>query len=299
MQPLYGGVETGGTWCVCALGSGPGQLESVEQFQTTAPDETIAQIVEFFASRPRPTAIGIGSFGPVDVDPTSQRWGSVTTTPKPGWQNVSIAGIVRDALGVPVAFDHDVAVAALGEHRWGAGRGVSALSYVTVGTGIGTGLLIDGRPWHGLLHPEVGHIRIPHDRARDPFPGTCPSHGDCWEGLACGPAIEARWGTRGVELDDDHPAWELESEYVAAGILSIVAVFSPQRVILGGGVMDRSGLLERVRDKLRGLVDGYLATPLLGEEIDRFLVAPGLGDHAGVLGAIALAQTIPEDALRA
>lgn len=291
MEPLYGGVETGGTWCVCALGRGPERLERREEFRTTTPVETIERIVAFFDQGPRPVAIGIGSFGPVDVDPASRAWGSVTTTPKPGWQHVALAGPIRHALSVPVAFDHDVVTAALGEHRWGAARGISALSYVTVGTGIGGGLLIDGRPWHGLLHPEVGHLRIPHDRARDPFEGTCPWHRDCWEGLACGPAIAARWGATGDELADDHPAWELEAEYVALGLLGIVTVFSPRMVVLGGGVMQRAGLLERVRTHLRGLLGGYLASPLMGERIDEFIVAPQLGDDAGVLGAIALAQT--------
>jgi fructokinase len=287
---IYGGVETGGTWCVCALGTGPDAIERQEQFRTAEPGETLDRIVEFFAAGPRPDAVGVGSFGPVDLDPRSPTWGHVTTTPKPGWQHTAVAPVLRDRLGVPVAFDHDVAAAAVGEHRWGAGRDTTALAYVTIGTGIGAGLLIDGRPWHGLLHPEVGHLRIPHDRGRDPFGGVCPMHGDCWEGLASGPAIGARWDTPGAELADDHPAWALEAEYVALGLLSLVAVFSPQRIILGGGVMDRPGLLDGVRTQLRDLLAGYLETPLLGDRIDEFLVAPALGDHAGVLGALALAQ---------
>jgi fructokinase len=287
---IYGGVETGGTWCVCAIGTGPGAIERQEQFRTTEPEETLGRIVAFFAEGPRPDAIGVGSFGPVDLDPASPTWGHVTTTPKPGWQHTAVAPVLAQRLGVPVAFDHDVAAAAVGEHRWGAGRGASALAYVTVGTGIGAGLLIDGRPWHGLLHPEVGHLRIPHDRDRDPFAGVCPMHGDCWEGLASGPAIERRWGAPGAELDDDHAAWALEAEYVALGLLSLVAVFSPQRIILGGGVMDRPGLRAGVRAQLRELVGGYLETPLLADRIDEFVVAPALGDDAGVLGALALAQ---------
>ncbi len=287
----YGGVETGGTWCVCAVGSGPSEIERQEQFRTAGPDETIERIVGFFHAEPRPEAVGIGSFGPVDVDPRSPTWGYVMTTPKPGWRHVALAPVVRERLGVPVAFDHDVAAAALGEYRWGAGGQVRALCYVTVGTGIGAGLLIDGKPWHGLVHPEVGHIRIPHDRERDSFAGACPAHGDCWEGLAAGPAIERRWGKPAEELPDEHPAWELEAEYLALGILSIVCVFSPERIVLGGGVMERRGLLEMVRTRLRELVAGYLPTPLLADDIDKFLVPPGLGDRAGVLGAIALAET--------
>lgn len=288
----FGGVETGGTWCVCALGSGPGEIEVREQFRTTTPAQTLERIVAFFASRPRPAAVGIGSFGPVVVDPASPRWGQVTTTPKPGWQHTDVAGVIGRALGVPVAFELDVTAAAIGEHRWGAGRGAESLCYLTVGTGIGGGVLIDGRPLHGLIHPEVGHLRVPHDRDRDPYPGCCPAHGDCWEGLACGPAIAERWGADPRELPDEHPAWELEAQYIALGVLSIVMVASPRRVILGGGVLERAGLLDRVRAHLPALIAGYLDDPLLGSGIARYLVAPELGDDAGVLGAIALAERL-------
>jgi fructokinase len=290
MPGLYGGVETGGTWCVCALGSGPGEIEARETFRTAEPAPTLERIVDFFATHPAPQAIGVGSFGPIDVDPGSPSWGHVMNTPKPGWRHTALAGVLRERLGVPVAFDLDVAASALGEQRWGAGRGAPSLAYVTAGTGIGAGLLIDGRPRHGLLHPEVGHLRIPHDRDRDPYPGACALHGDCWEGLACGPALEQRWGCPAAELPDEHPAWALEAEYLALGILSIVSVFSPHRVILGGGIMDRAGLMTGVRERLRELLGGYLESPLLAERIDEYLVAPELGDDAGVLGAIAMAQ---------
>jgi fructokinase len=191
---------------------------------------------------------------------------------------------------VPVAFDNDVDASAVGEHRWGAGQGTEALCYLTVGTGIGAGLLIEGRPVHGLVHPEVGHIRIPRHGDNDSFGGVCPVHGDCWEGLASGPAIAEQWQVRPQELADDHPAWEIEADYLALGILSIVLVASPERVIVGGGVMERPALLEMVRRRLPELVAGYLETPLLGEDIDSYLVSPALGDRAGALGAIALAQ---------
>jgi fructokinase len=289
---LYGGVETGGTWCVCALGTGPGRLVAHERFRTGPPQETLERIIAFFASdaHPAPAAIGVGSFGPADVDPQSARWGSVTTTPKPGWAHTPVAPVLRERLGVPIAFDTDVNAAALGEQRWGAGREARSLCYLTVGTGIGGGVLVKGRPLHGLVHPEVGHLRVPHDLARDPFAGICPFHGDCWEGLASGPALSARWGTDGRELPDDHSAWALEAEYLALGILAVVMVASPHRVILGGGVMERAPLLGLVRRRLRGLLGGYLDAPELGEGIERYLVAPELGDDAGVLGAIALAQ---------
>jgi fructokinase len=289
MSELYGGVETGGTWCVCAVGRGPGEIVREQQFPTTHPRETLARIVEFFRAGPALTAIGVGSFGPVDLDPESPTWGHVTTTPKPGWQHVSVAPVIRDELGVPVAFDNDVNAAALGEYRWGAGEGAASVCYLTVGTGIGAGLLLDGRPRHGLVHPEVGHIRIPRDPG-DAFEGTCPVHGDCWEGLACGPAMAKRWDTSPEELPDDHPAWGLEAGYLALGILSIVLVASPERMIVGGGVMEQPALPGMVRRRLRELLAGYLETPALGDAIDSYLVAPALGDRAGVLGAIALAQ---------
>jgi len=290
MTELYGGVETGGTWCVCALGYGPDQIVAEQQFPTSAPAPTLARIAQFFEQYPGAAAIGIGSFGPVDLDLASPTWGHVTTTPKPGWQHVAVAGVIRDRLRVPVVFETDVSAAAVGEHRWGAGQGVTALCYLTVGTGIGGGLLFEGRPWHGLVHPEVGHLRVPHDRLRDPFEGSCSVHGDCWEGLASGHAIAERWRLAPEGLPSDHPAWELEAEYLALGILSIVMIASPQRVILGGGVMEQAPLLAMIRSRLRGLVAGYLETPLLGEGIDSYLVSPALGDRAGVLGAIALAR---------
>lgn len=284
---LYGGVETGGTWCVCALGTGPDDIREHEQFRTTSPEETLGRIISFFGSHPGASAIGIGSFGPVDADRESATWGHVTTTPKPGWQRTAVATVVRDALQVPVGFDTDVNAAALGEYRWGAGSGLGSLCYLTVGTGIGAGLVIDGEPVHGLVHPEVGHIRVP---LRDGFAGVCPVHGDCWEGLASGTAIAERWQCSPAELPDDHPAWPLEADYLALGILSIVLVASPERVIAGGGVMERGALLGMVRSRLRDLNGGYLDTPMLGDRIDEYLVAPALGDRAGVLGAIVLAE---------
>lgn len=290
MSELYGGIETGGTWCVCALGRSPDDILAEDQFRTAQPQPTLERIIKFFRQHPAPAAVGLGSFGPVDVDPKSSTWGHVTTTPKPGWQHVSVASVIRERLGVPVVFENDVSAAAMGEYRWGAGVDANAPCYVTVGTGVGAGLIVNGRPWHGLVHPEVGHIRIPHDRAEDPFEGNCPIHGDCWEGLASGPALEQRWKVSPDELSDDHPAWKLEAEYLALGILAIVLVASPDRVILGGGVMERGPLLGMVRRRLVELLADYLQTPLLRDRIDAYLVSPALGDRAGVLGAIALAH---------
>lgn len=292
MSGVYGGVETGGTWCVCALGSGPGDIWESVEFPTAGPEETIDRIVSFFESHPAPDAIGIGSFGPVDADTDSSTWGQVTTTPKPGWQRTPLATTIRDRLDVPVAFDTDVAAAALAEHEWGAGRNRPNLCYLTVGTGIGAGLLVDGRTLRGLVHPEAGHIFVPHDRARDPFGGVCPVHGDCWEGLAAGSAIAARWQTPPDRLADEHPAWLLEAEYLALGIVNLIMVFSPERVVVGGGVLEHARLLDMIRRRVPALVAQYLDRPQLGEAIDSYLVPPQLGDRAGVLGAVALAQDL-------
>jgi len=295
--PLYGGIEAGGTKFVCAIGSGPDDIRAEERFPTTLPAETIPRAIAFFhrwqdAGGPALSAIGIASFGPLDADPTSPTFGYITVPPKPGWANTDFAGAVQRALGLPVAFDTDVNAAALAEWRWGAGQGLHTLVYLTVGTGIGGGAVVHGRLLHGLAHPEMGHMRIPHDRRRDPFPGTCLFHGDCWEGLAAGTALETRWGRPAETLPADHPAWELEAEYLALGLMNLVYALAPQRIILGGGVMEQSHLFPRIRQRLLQLLSGYTASPMLLQDIERYIVPPALGARAGVLGAIALAQQV-------
>jgi fructokinase len=293
MTAVYGGIEAGGTKFVCAVGSGPCDLENETQFTTTTPAETIGQAISYFqvqAKHGRLDAIGIGSFGPVDPDPASPTFGYVTTTPKPGWAHVDFAGALRRALNVPVGFDTDVNAAALAEHRWGAAQGIDDLIYVTIGTGIGGGALINGQLLHGLIHPEMGHIRIPHDRTLDPFQGACPFHGDCLEGLAAGPAIEQRWNKRGEELSEDHPAWPLEARYLALAVANFVCMLSPQRVVIGGGVMQQPHLLALVREQVGSMLNGYVSAPAILYHADEYIVAPGLGSQAGVLGAIALAE---------
>ena len=285
---LYGGIEAGGTKVVCAVGTGPDDLRAVERFPTTTPEETLGRAIAYFRDRPV-AAVGVGSFGPVDVDPDSPTWGHVTSTPKPGWQGADVAGGVARALGVPVGFDTDVNAAALAEYRWGAARGLDTFVYLTVGTGIGGGGLIAGRRLHGLTHPEMGHIRVPRAPG-DGFAGVCPYHGDCWEGLASGPAIEARWGAAPPDLPDDHEAWPLEARTLALGIVTLVLTMSPQRVVVGGGVMNQDHLYARVRADVQELLNGYVQMPALLDEIDAYLVPPALGDRAGVLGALALAR---------
>lgn len=238
-------------------------------------------------------AIGIASFGPVDLDPRSPTFGFITTTPKPGWAHTDVAGPFRAALGVPVVFDTDVNGAALGEHRWGAARGVDPCVYLTVGTGIGGGGVVNGRLLHGLLHPEMGHVRIPHDRAADPFRGACPYHGDCLDGLASGRALAERWGTPAETLPATHQGWALEAEYLALGLISIIAVLSPRRIVVGGGVLQHRPLLGRVRRRVVELLAGYVAAREVVADVDTYIVPPALGTDAGVLGAIALAHTAP------
>jgi fructokinase len=289
---VFGGIEAGGTKWQCAVGSGPDDLRATETIPTTTPAETIGRTVAFLEREGPVSAVGIGCFGPVDLDPASARWGHVTTTPKPGWAGADVGGEVKRRLSVPVAFDTDVNAAALGEHRWGAARDLDTFCYVTVGTGIGGGGMAGGRLLHGLLHPEIGHLRVPHDRASDPFPGICPYHGDCWEGLASGPAIEARWGRSPEDLAGDEAVWALEAHYVALGLVSLISVLSPQRVVLGGGVGSAPGLLPLVRAAVAELLGGYLDVPALREGIADYVVPPALGSRSGVLGAIALAEML-------
>jgi fructokinase len=263
------------------------------RFATTTPDATISQALAFFRPHQEAlAAIGIGSFGPIDPDPDSSTFGWILDTPKPGWSHTDLAGAMRCALGVPVAFDTDVNAAAMGEYQWGTAQHLDSLVYVTVGTGLGGGAVVHGRLLHGLLHPEMGHIRVPHDWAADPFAGTCPFHGDCLEGLASGAALESRWGQRGETLGADHAAWELEAQYLAHGMVTMICLLSPQRIILGGGVMLQTHLFPRVHRLVHELLNGYIRAPVLIDGIDTYIVPPALGERAGVLGAMALAQTL-------
>ena len=287
----YGGIETGGAKWECAVGASPAELRATETIPTTEPGETIDRAVAFFEREGPVDAIGIGSFGPVDRNPSSPTWGHITTTPKQGWANTAVGPEIRRRLSVPVAFDTDVNAAALGEHRWGAAQGLDTFCYVTVGTGIGGGAIVGGKLLHGLMHPEFGHMRIPHDRDVDPFPGACPYHGDCWEGLASGSALEARWGRPGAELGAE-AVWRLEAHYLALGLVSVICVLSPERIVIGGGVMNQPRLLALVRDRIGELMNAYAGNRALGESSTDFLTLPALGSRSGVLGAIAMAHAL-------
>jgi fructokinase len=291
---LYGAIEAGGTKFVCAVASGPDDILSRVSLPTTSPAETLNTVTNYFSETLAETgqklsAIGIGCFGPVDLDRSSKTYGHITMTPKPGWVNTEIAGYFERAFDVPVGFDTDVNAAALGEHLWGAGKGLKSLIYLTVGTGIGGGAVIDGRPLHGLMHPEMGHVLVRQDKD-DPFEGLCPYHRNCLEGLASGRAVDVRWGKHASELPDDHRAWDLEADYLAQGLVSYMLTLSPQRIILGGGLMQRKSLYPKIRDKVVAYLNGYLAVDAVLNSIDRYIVAPGLADRSGIAGAIALAK---------
>ncbi len=286
MKPgtLIGAVEAGGTKFVCGVGTGPGAMPLKTRIATTTPAETLGRVVDFFreaekAARQPLTAWGVATFGPAGVLPGKPDYGFITTTPKPGWANTDLLGALLAHRQLPACFDTDVNGAAVGEWRWGAGQGCRSVLYLTVGTGIGGGLAVDGVPLHGLGHPEMGHVLLPRPPG-ETSPGTCPWHGACLEGLASGPAIAARWGTPAETLPADHPAWTLEVEYLALAMYQFTLTLSPERIILGGGVGSRPHLLPPLRKRLAELLNGYVPAPEV--------VNPGLGDGAGLLGAVAL-----------
>ncbi len=288
--PLIAAVEAGGTKIVCALASGPDDVRAVERIPTTQPEETLARVVEFFRQAEsghgggeKIAAWGVATFGPAEVRVGAEKHGWITTTPKPGWHMTDVLGPLRAAFGVPAGFDTDVNGAALAETRWGAGAGKSSVLYLTVGTGIGGGLCVNGRPLGGLSHPEMGHVAVPRPaEERAVFAGVCPYHGDCLEGLAAGPALKARWGVPAEELPEDHPAWTLEVEYLARALTQFVYTVSPEVILIGGGVGGRAHLFPPLRARVAELVNGYAPLPRIDP--------PGLGDRAGVLGAVALGQ---------
>jgi fructokinase len=290
VKPLLGGIEGGGTKFVCAVGTGPDDIRAETRFSTITPHETLDKAIEFFKGFDGLSALGVACFGPLDPHPASPTFGRILPTPKPDWTNADVVGPLRAAFQLPVAFDTDVNSAALAEWRWGAAQGCDPVLYLTIGTGIGGGALINGKLLHGLVHPEMGHIHLPHDLTRDPFPGNCAFHGDCFEGLCSGPALEKRWGQRAESLPTDHPAWELEAHYVAQALASYICILMPQKIVIGGGVAQQAKLLPLVRKKVQDVLNHYVKSTLVTSEIGNYIVPPGLGSRAGVLGAIALAE---------
>jgi fructokinase len=292
MEKLYGGMEGGGTKFICAVGTGPDEIIAETRFPTTTPEETLNQAISFFKKHEL-ASIGLAPFGPLDLNPASPGYGSITATPKPGWSNADILGPFRKNFNLPMTFDLDVNAAAFGEYAWvPENQGLESLVYFTIGTGIGAGILIDGKVKHGLTHPEAGHVPILHDRQKDPFPGGCPFHGDCFEGLANGPAIAKRWGQPAQSLPGDHPAWELEATYIAQALTATIYLVSPQRIVLGGGVMEQSQLFPLIRKKVRENLNGYISAPVIKGSMEGYIVPPGLGKRSGILGAMAMAKSV-------
>ena len=285
---LIGALEAGGTKMVCSIGNLKGGILQRASIPTGEPEETIEKIVEFI-SKFDVKALGIGSFGPLDLDPESLTYGHITKTPKPGWSNYPLMPELQRRLGVPAGIDTDVNAAALAEFELGAGKGKKSLLYVTVGTGIGGGLVAEGKLVHGLVHPEIGHMFLAPLES-DPMPGgVCPFHRGCLEGLASGPAIEKRWGLSAKLMSEDHPAWELEASYLAQMCANMILAVSPEIIVLGGGVMQRMHLFPKIREKTVALLGGYVASDKVSAEgIASYIVPPALGINSGVTGALLL-----------
>jgi fructokinase len=290
---VFGGIETGGTKFVCIVASDPDHLVAECRIPTKAPDETISQVREFFTPFIKDgslKAIGIAAFGPLDLNLDSPTYGYITTTPKAGWKNINLLGEIKNKFSVPVAFETDVNAAAFGEQYWKKeNRHLDPFLYMTVGTGIGVGLIVNGAPLHGLIHAEAGHITIPHNIKKDPFPGICPFHGDCLEGLASGYSMNKRWGQAPESLPDTHPAWEIEADYLALALVNLIYAYSPKQIILGGGVFQHPGLIQSVRSKVQTINNGYIQSNRISDQIDDYIQPPSLGNRSGALGAIALA----------
>ncbi len=292
---MYAGIEAGGTKFNCIVAENPKHIIAEKRIATTEPEITMQKVYEFFRTSMQQEniklqAIGIGSFGPLDLDPTSSMYGAITSTPKIAWRNYNIKKAIETALEIPAVLDTDVNAAALGEYLWGAGKGKQSVLYLTIGTGIGGGIIIQGEPLHGMLHPEMGHIYLPISSDEGAFRGICPYHGNCFEGLASGPALQAQWGVEAEELAEDHPAWKREAHIIAQALCNYICILSPHIIILGGGVMQQKQLFPLIRSQVQTLLNGYVQAPSIINNIDSYIVPPGLGNRAGVLGAIGLAQ---------
>lgn len=284
---LFGAIEGGGTKFMAAVGDATGKIISKVRVETTTPEETLPAVIRFLEQYDL-AGIGIGTFGPLDLDQESSTYGFVTNTPKASWKHVNLLGTFQQAFQLPIYLDTDVNAAAYGEFIQGAARDVPSCVYITVGTGIGGGMVIHQQTVKGLVHPEFGHMQVKR-HPQDAFKGLCPYHGDCLEGLAAGPALLARWGKRGEELGHEHPAWEIEADYIAQAIVQVVLLLSPHKIILGGGVMKQRQLFPLIHEKVKDLLNGYVAPLAEQERLETYIVPPGLGDEAGLTGALLMA----------
>ncbi|MCR5251339.1 MAG: ROK family protein [Lachnospiraceae bacterium] len=290
---LYGALEAGGTKMVCAVGTEDGKLSGREIIPTTLPEETIPRILDYFRGK-EIAALGVASFGPIDPDPASPTYGRITSTPKPGWSDFDLLAPFRESLQVPIGFDTDVNASLLGEICFGDAKGLQDAVYITIGTGIGGGVMSGGKLLHGMLHPELGHMMIrPHPSDR--YEGKCPYHHCCLEGMAAGPALGERCGIKGELIPADDPVWALEAYYIGQAIVNLILTLSPRRIILGGGVMHREGLFPMIRSEVRKQLNGYIRTPLLND-LEHYITPASLSDDQGILGCIRLAIKAKEEA---
>jgi len=285
---IFCSIEVGGTKFVCAVGDNNGQIFEKVQFPTTTSEETMEQVIEFF-SRFNLRAIGLGSFGPCDVNSESITYGYITSTPKLSWRGYPILKTLEESFNIPIGFSTDVNAAALGEVTFGAAKGLDSCLYITVGTGIGAGAVLGGKLLQGLSHPEMGHVVV-RRHSNDTYPGKCPYHRDCLEGLAAGPAIEERWGKTGIELVNRPEVWEMESYYLAQALVHYILILSPKKIILGGGVMKQKQLFPLIYRDVKKLLNKYIEIPQLSDEIEKYIVPAGLGDLSGITGALLLGR---------
>lgn len=284
---LYGALEAGGTKMVVAVGDENGKILEQKTIPTTTPEETMPQIIAYFKDK-EIAALGVGAFGPVDVVKGSPTYGHILNTPKTAWRNFDLVGALEEGLHLPIGIDTDVNGSCLGEMTYGCAKGLDTVVYLTIGTGIGAGIAVGGKLLHGMLHPEGGHILIsknPHDMGKS----VCPFHDSCMEGLASGPSIQARWGKQAAELVDNRVVWELESEYIAKGLVNMILILSPQKIILGGGVMHQEQLFPMIRRKVVEYINSYYETKELSD-MENYIVPASLCDDQGIMGAIRLAQ---------
>lgn len=296
---LIGGIEAGGTKMVCAVAevadeknsekcNEAGEVKILDRISlpTRQPEETLTEIIDYFKKWDI-KALGIGCFGPVDLNRKSATYGYITKTPKLEWADCNIVGIFKEALQIPVGFDTDVNGAILGEVTWGAAKGCESAIYITIGTGVGVGVYCNGSLLHGLVHPEGGHMLL-SKHPKDSYKGRCPFHANCVEGLAAGPAIEERWGKKGYELSDCAEVWEMEAYYIAQAITNYIVTYSPEKIILWGGVMHQEHLFDMVRAQVKEMLGGYVHHPMVEEKIQDYIIPPALGENPGILGAIRL-----------
>lgn len=283
-----GAIEAGGTKFICAIGDGLGNVLERIVIPTTTPEETMEKVIDFFRNYEF-DAMGIGCFGPIDLDLNSSRYGYITSTPKIGWRNYNILGKLKKYFNKPMVFDTDVNAAALGELTWGSAVGLDSCLYITVGTGIGAGAVTEGNMVHGLLHPEMGHIMVKRSPG-DNYEGKCPYHKDCLEGMASGPAIEERWGTKAYSLEESHEAWNLEAFYLAQALVNYILILSPKKIVMGGGVMKQKHLFPLIRENVVSMLNGYVDKNEIINDIENYIVYPELGDDAGICGALALGR---------